>query len=103
MDTIELVPQTAQDRQLATLAFSAILGGGVIAYEVARSIRDGDLLATDPLGDVKPEVGPVTMGAGLVMLGFALNEAAKEVGWKTLVLGSAGVFGFAVVARAIRG
>jgi hypothetical protein len=102
MPEFDLVPETPEQRQAAMLAFSAILGGGVVAYELARSVREGDLLATDKL-DVKPEAGPFAMGVGLVALGFALKEAAAQVGWKPLVLGSVGIFGFAVVARAIRG
>jgi len=101
MDTAELLPQTAEQAQMATLAFASIVGGGVVAYEAVRAIRDGDLFATDPV-PANPEVGAVAMIGGLGMFAMMMREAAKEVGWKPLVLGSAAVFGFAVIVRAVR-
>lgn len=101
MNDIELLPQTAEQAQMATLAFASIVGGGVVAYEAARAIRDGDLFATDPV-PANPEVGAVAMIGGLGMFAMMMREAAKEVGWKPLALGSAAVFGFAVIVRAVR-
>ncbi len=98
---LSVIPETEADRQTAFLAFSAILGGGVVAYQAGRSIRDGDLFKTEPF-EGNAEVGLVATAAGVGMLGFAANEAAKSVGWKPLILGSVGIFAFAIVARAIR-
>jgi hypothetical protein len=104
MDDIELIPQTPEQRQASILAFSAILGGGILAYQAGSAIRAGDLLGTDPMpAGVKPEASFITMTAGLGMLGYMLKLAVDDVGWKPIVLGSAGIFGFAVLARTIRG
>lgn len=98
---VEILPATNEARQLAFLAFTAILGSGAIAYEAARSIKEGDLLKTDPVPE-KPEVGVVAAAGGLAMLGIATHELSKEVGWKPIVYGAAGVSAFVFVVRAIR-
>jgi hypothetical protein len=83
------------------LAFAGIVGGGLIAYEAGRSIREGDLFKTDDYPP-NPKVGALAMIGGLGMFAMMVKEAVAEVGWKPLVAGSVGVFGFAVVARAVR-
>lgn len=98
---VELTPQTTEQAQVATLAFVGIVGGGLLAYEAGRSIREGDLFKTDPTPE-KVEIGIASGLAGIVMMGFMYQEAAKEVGWKTLVLGSVGVFAVAAVANSLR-
>jgi hypothetical protein len=86
---------------MAVLAFASILGGGLVAYEVGNAIKDGDLFKTDAVPE-NPKAGFVAMTGGLVMLGFMMNEAVKEVGWKPLALGSLGIFAIAAVATAAR-
>lgn len=98
---VELVPETPEQARTAFLAFASIVGGGVLAFEASRAIRDGDLFMTEPTPE-KAEVGFVAGAAGLVMLGFMYQAAAKDVGWKPIILGSTGVFAAAVVLRAIR-
>lgn len=98
---LELVPSTNEERQLAMLSFSAIVGGGVIAYELGRAIRDGGLFLTDPVPE-HPKAGFIGMAGGLVMLGISVNEAQKAVGWKPILLGGAGVAAVAMIVRAIR-
>src|SRR4029077_5205597 len=92
---------TDEERQEAMLAFSAVFGGGVIAYTAASSARDGDFLATEAV-EAAPTVGIVGLGMGLGFTALAANEAAKSVGWKPLLLGSVGVGVAALVVRAIR-
>ena len=101
MADVELLPHTAAQSQMAVLAFAGVLGGGLVAYEAASAIRDGDLFKTDPVPE-NPEVGAVAMIGGLGMLAMMWREAAKEVGWKPIILGSVAIFGFAVVVRAVR-
>lgn len=102
MDSATLLPQTPEQTKVAALAFAGILGGGLIAYEAGRSIRDGDLFKTDDF-EGKPEVGAAALVVGLGMFAMMVKEAVKDVGWKPLALGSAAIFGVAVVARAARG
>jgi len=97
----ELIPQTTSDRKAAFLAFTGIVGGGLIAYEAASAIREGDVFKTDELVE-KPEVGIVAGTAGVVALVMMYDEAAKEVGWKTLVVGTGAVFAAVLAIRAIR-
>jgi hypothetical protein len=99
--TYDLLPQTNEQRRTAMLAFAGILGGGLIAYEAGRSIREGDLFKTDPMPE-NPQVGAVALIGGLGMFAMMVKEAVKEVGWKPLVAGSVGIFGMAVVLRAAR-
>jgi hypothetical protein len=97
----DILPQTVEQRQVAFLAFAGIVGGGIIAYEAGRSIREGDLFKTDPVPE-NPQVGAVALIGGLGMFAMMVKEAVKEVGWKPLVAGSVGIFGLAVVLRAAR-
>jgi hypothetical protein len=101
MPDVELLPQTAEQAQVATLAFAGIVGGGLVAYEVARAIRDGDLFATDAYPP-NYEVGTVAMIGGLGMFAMMVKEAVAEVGWKPLLAGSAGIVGLVFVVRAAR-
>jgi hypothetical protein len=83
------------------LAFAGIVGGGVIAYEAGRSLREGDLFKTDPVPP-NPEAGVFAMAGGLALFGLMLKEAVAQVGWKPLLAGSAGVFSLALILRAAR-
>jgi hypothetical protein len=98
---VEVIPGTSEERKLAFLAFASVLGGGVIALEAVRSIREGDLFKTDEIKE-KPTAGLVAYGAGIAMLWVSMNKTAEEYGWKPIVLGSAGITAVALVARAIR-
>lgn len=98
----EVIPQTNEQRQAAMLAFVGIVGGGLIAYEAGRAIRDGDLFATDALPEPNPKAGVVATVAGLGMLALMSQEAAKDVGWKPLLWGTAAITGLAVVMRFVR-
>jgi hypothetical protein len=98
---VAIIPGTEDDRRAAFLAFSSVIGGGIIAYEAARAIRDGELLGTDEV-EKNPKAGLFAMAGGIAMLGVAMNETAKEVGWKPLLLGGAGITAFVMVARALR-
>jgi hypothetical protein len=93
--------QTDEERQAGFLAFAAVLGGGVVAYTAASSAEAGDWFATDPVPK-NAEAGIVALGAGFFMGAVAVTEAAKEVGWKPLVLGSMGIGAAALIVRAIR-
>ena len=101
MPEYDILPQTVEQRQVAFLAFAGIVGGGIVAYEAGRSIREGDLFKTDPVPE-NPQVGAVALIGGLGMFAMMIKEAVKEVGWKPLVAGSVGIFGMAVVLRAAR-
>lgn len=101
MDDVELLPQTQQQAQMAALAFAGIVGGGLIAYEAARSLKEGDLFKTDPIPEGE-KLGVVATVGGVGMTAMMIREAAKEVGWKPLILGSGAIFAFALVVRAIR-
>ena len=92
---------TDEERQEAFLAFAAVFGGGIIAYTAASSKEAGDWFATDPVGK-NPEAGFVALGVGFFASAMAMNEAAKQVGWKPLVLGSVGIGAAALLVRAIR-
>jgi len=100
--TVDPLPVTEEESRIAILGFSAVLGGGIIAYEAARSIREGDFLKTDAY-EGKPRAGLVALGVGGILTAMSAREAAKEVGWKPLLLGAAGITAFVAVARAIRG
>jgi hypothetical protein len=95
------IPGTDEERQEAMLGFSAVLGGGVIAYFAASAIRDGDLFKVDDF-EGKPTVGFVALGMGLGFLGLSVSAAAETVGWKPLIYGSLGITGAALLARAVR-
>ncbi len=101
MEDVAFLPETAAQSQVAVLAFAGILGGGLVAYEAGRAIQEGDLFKTDAVPE-NPQAGFVAMTGGLVMFGFMVNEAVKEVGWKPLVFGSLGVFAIAAIATAAR-
>jgi hypothetical protein len=98
---VELLPQTPDQAQVATLAFMGIVGGGLIAYEASRAIQDGDLFKTDPTPE-KAEIGVVAGIVGITMMGFMYQEAAKEVGWKPIIWGSLGVFAVAATVSVLR-
>lgn len=98
---LELLPVTNEDRQVAMLAFAGVVGGGVIAYEAARSIREGDLFKMDEVKE-RPQVGIVSLGIGLGLLGMTMEEAAKEVGWKPLIYGSLALTGVVGIIRLVR-
>lgn len=90
-----------QQRALGILAVSALVGGGVLAYEVTRSIREGDLLKVEEPAEKKPMsvpegavTGLITF-AGLYLTYEAFKEAAKDVGMTPLVLGGVGMTGIA--------
>lgn len=93
------VPGTPLERSIAVLAFAGILGGGVLGIEIARSIRDGDIMKTDRPHE---EAGVVATVGGVILSGLLLNEASKEVGWQPLALGAVGVFGFAGLLSLLR-
>lgn len=95
------LPGTDAERQAGFLSFAAVLGGGAIAYQAGKSIREGDLFRTDALRAPK-EVGALTLFGGLVFLGYALKVAADEYGATPLLLGGAGIFGLAVIGRALK-
>jgi hypothetical protein len=84
--TYDLLPQTNEQRRTAMLAFAGILGGGLIAYEAGRSLREGDLFKTDPVPP-NPEAGAVALLGGMSMLALMVREAVKEAGWKPLLAG----------------
>lgn len=88
---------------MAMLAFVGVVGGGIVAYELGRSIRDGDLFKTDALPEKNPQAGFVALAGGLVMFGVMANKAVKEVGWTPLALGSVGILAVALIGRSLRG
>jgi len=96
------IPFTADERRLGFLAFASVVGGGLIAFEAAKSIRDGDLFGTDEIVE-RPRVGAIALGAGFAFLGMSLEEASKTVGWKPLLLGSTAIAAVAFVVRKARG
>jgi len=97
----ELIPATVQDRQVAFLAFAGIVGGGIIAYEAGRAIRDGDLFAVDP-HEQSPKAGALGTVAGVAFFALMVKEAVKEVGWKPLLLGSTAVAAFPALGHVTR-
>jgi hypothetical protein len=101
MEDVAFLPETAAQSQLAVLAFAGILGGGLVAFEAGRAIKEGDLFKTDAV-PANPQAGFVAMTGGLIMFGFMVNETVKQVGWKPLALGSLGIFAFAAVATVAR-
>lgn len=98
---IELLPVGDEERELAFLGFTTLVGGGVLAYEAGRAIRDGDLFKTDAV-EKNAEAGLVATTVGIGALVFSANELAKEVGWKPIVVGSTAVGAIALFLRAIR-
>jgi hypothetical protein len=96
-----LSPADDEERQFAFLGFSAVFGGGLIAYEAMRAIREGDFFKTEELTE-KPTASLVAYGAGIAMTAAALNETAKSTGWKPLILGGLGLTTFAFIGRAMR-
>jgi len=101
MPDVAFLPETPHDAQLAVLAFAGVAGGGLLAYEVARAIRDGDILKTTDYPP-NPEVGLVALVIGLGLFGKMVQESVAQVGWKPLLLGSAAIAGVAAVARVAR-
>ncbi len=90
-----------QQRAVAILGVSAMIGGGVLAYEVTRSIREGDLLKVEEPAEKKKlsvaegaMTGLATFG-GLYLTYEALKDAAKDVGVTPLVIGGVGMTGIA--------
>jgi len=100
-DDFELLPQTAEQSQMAVLAFAGIVGGGLVAYQAGQAIKEGDLFKMDAV-EPNPKAGVVAMLGGLTLFGFAVKDAVKDVGWKPLVLGSVAIFGVALLGRALR-
>jgi len=98
---VDAIPGTEHERHLAFLAFVGVLGGGFIASEAVRSIREGSLFKMDAV-KAKPTLGIMSLGGGIVFLGVAMNEMAKEYGWKTLIWTNVGVTALVVAGRAIR-
>jgi hypothetical protein len=92
--------ETEQERAVGVLAISALVGGGVIAYEAARAIGEGDLLKVEQPEKKEisiPEgamMGLLTFG-GLYLTYESLKEAARDVGMTPLVLGGVGMTGLA--------
>jgi hypothetical protein len=101
MSDYELLPETTVQTQTAVLAFAGIVGGGLIAYEAGRAIRDGDLFKTDALPK-NQEAGTFALLGGLGLFGFMVRDAVKDVGWKPLVLGSVAIFGLSALMAAAR-
>ena len=95
------IPGTSEERQEAFLGFSAVLGGGIIAYFAGSAIRDGDIFKVDDF-EGKPVASVAALAVGLSMLGMSVTEAAKTVGWKPLVYGSLGITAAALLGRAVR-
>jgi hypothetical protein len=98
--TDDVIPGTDTERQEAFLAFAAVFGGGVLAYEAVRALREKEMF--DRAVEQKPAVGIVGLAVGLPLLGVSLKEAAKEYGWGPLIWGSVGITAFAMTARALR-
>jgi hypothetical protein len=89
---------TPDERAVAILAVSALVGGGVLSYEASRSIQEGDLLKVDEpeKKDMTIAEGAMTGAAALVGVYLtyeSLKDTAKEVGVQPLVLGSLGLTG----------
>jgi len=86
------------------LAVAALVGGGAIAYQAGRSIREGDIWKTE-----RYEKKPMTSGeSAAVYVGSALSlyltweavaEAVKEIGVAPLALGSLGIVGAVAILR----
>ena len=98
---VDVTPEGNYERQLAMVAFASVFGGGILAYEAMRSIREGDLWKTDEIrGSTKP--GIVALGIGGYLGVLSMREAAKEVGWGPILWGGGALTAFVAVARAIR-
>ena len=86
------------------LAVAALVGGGAIAFQAGRSIREGDIWKTDRY-EKKPMTGgesaAVYVGSALslYLTWEALAEVVKEVGIAPLALGSLGIVGAVAILR----
>ena len=101
MNDVVLTPAGDYERRLAMVAFASVFGGGILAYEAMRSIREGDLFKTDEIrGSTTP--GIVALGLGGYLGLQSMREAAKEVGWGPILWGGGALTAFVAVARAIR-
>jgi hypothetical protein len=96
---------TPEDRQ------KLILGTGVIAFGVAfgsaigESVREGswmEAVKDEPLTGGQLISTMVAAGVGTAMFGSMVSSAAKEYGWRNLLLYSVGLTGLTLGIRAVR-
>lgn len=97
------IPGTDQERAEAIMVFAGLVGGGAIAYFAASAVRDGDLLATDPIPEGADAVGVVGYAGGFAFTAISMKALVAEVGWAPVLWGGLGISAAALAVRAIRG
>jgi len=97
-----------EERAQLLAGFAALFGGGIIAYEATRSVKEGDLLKVEGPSESREETAAESAGAfiaGVVGLGLSVKltkDFAEEVGVRNLGYATAASLGLFMLLRYAR-
>jgi len=106
-DTVEIELPTEKERQQLILGVSGIVGGSVLGYFALQSIKGGDLFGVEQR-KARPDTGFESVGnlvfgtIGVILFGMAVNDTAKEYGWKSIGIGAGAITAIGLVSWLVK-